>query len=61
MSKPITKTFTQTDLERAANAFIQKHGREEELEWRWERTGMLNQFIAGLFADADSKASTTPR
>jgi len=61
VNEPITKTFTQTDLERAANAFIQTNGREQELEWRWERTGMLNQFIAGLFADADAKASTTPR
>ena len=52
MSEPISKTFTQTDLERAANAFIQHHGAGQELEWRWERTGMLNQFIAVLFQQA---------
>lgn len=49
MSEPITKTFTKTDLEQAANAFIQQHGAGEELEWRWERTGMLLDFIASLF------------
>jgi hypothetical protein len=61
VSSHATRAFTQTELGRAATHFIQTKGKGEELEWRWERTGMLNEFIAGLFADAGSKPSTTPR
>lgn len=59
MSEPITKTFTEAELQAAASAFIQQRGAGEELEWRWERTGLLLDFVRTLFADSIS--STTPR
>lgn len=46
-----SKTFTPARLQEAANAFIQTHGKNQESSWRWEHTEMLNQFIAGLFAE----------
>jgi len=45
----MSKIFTQHDLERAATAFIQKHGAGEELEWHWQNHGLLIQFIHELF------------
>jgi hypothetical protein len=41
--------LTQAQLQEAATNFIQHHGRNQEADWRWERTAMLNQFIARLF------------
>lgn len=48
----MNKTFSKLDLERAATAFVLKHGAQEDLEWRWHHAGMLLEFIQELFAEA---------
>jgi hypothetical protein len=60
MPNTTSKTFTAAELQTAANVFIQKNGRNQESDWRWERTEMLNQFIAGLFAKTASSGIAMP-
>lgn len=56
MSDPISKTFTEAELQAAASAFVQQRGTGQELEWRWERQGMFLEFIGSLFADPAAPA-----